>query len=268
MQAGHPPDAAGRRRRQAWPMNIDPVFWLSEGVQVGSLAGVAYVSGKLVQNVDLKVNYARKISFFAIFLVPFALRGLFHYGHNPLILPIKLVVGVSMFAFLAGPIRTRVPAFATMFRSFDRPEDRPHTLFWLTTQILAGYAVLVPMSFVFASRGLSDLLLVPVLIHGIGDGLAEPVGTRWGRHTYRTSGFLTRDRKFTRSFEGSACVFAAGLLAVLLFHSSFSPPELVACLLVVPLASTLAEARAPHTWDTPYMFLASTVSLLAITTLV
>jgi hypothetical protein len=42
---------------------------------------------------------------------------------------------------------------------------------------------------------------------------------------------------------------------------------LIACLLVVPLASTLAEARAPHTWDTPYMFFASTVSLLAITAL-
>jgi phytol kinase len=178
MREGHPPDAAWPAGREASGMNISSVFWMSEGVQVGTLAGVAYASGKLVQTVGLKVNYARKISFFAIFLVPFVLRAIFHYGHNPLILPIKLVIGVAMFAFLAEPVRRRVPAFATMFRSFDRPEDRPHTLFWLSTQVLAGYAVLVPMSFLFASRGLSDLLVVPVLIHGIGDGLAEPVGTR------------------------------------------------------------------------------------------
>lgn len=209
----------------------------------------------------------RKVSFFAIFLVPLAVGRLFHYGYSPLTLPIKLLIGVGMFAFLAGPIRRRIPVFATMFRSFDRPEDRPHTLLWLSTQIIGGYAVLVPMGFVFAAQRLSPLLFIPVLVHGIGDGLAEPVGVRYGRHTYRTRAFLTRDRRYTRSLEGSACVFLAGIAAILLFLGSFTGIELVAALAVVPLASTLAEAKAPHTWDTPYMFLASSVSLLAIKTL-
>ena len=34
---------------------------------------------------------------------------------------------------------------------------------------------------------------------------------------------------------------------------------------IVPALTTLAEAVAPHTWDTPYMFLAGTASLLAVT---
>lgn len=248
-------------------MNIDTMFWFSETAQVGTLASVAYATGKLVEIRGVKVNYTRKINFFAIFLVPLVLKQLIHYGKSPLTLPIKLAVGVAMFAVLVGPIRRRVPALNTMFRSFDRPEDRPHTLFWLSTQILGGYAVLVPMSFVFSSRGLSALLFVPVLIHGVGDGLAEPVGIRCGRHTYRTSAFLSRSRQFTRSYEGSACVFVAGLAAILLFHGSFTPAQLIAALIVVPVATTVAEARAPHTWDTPYMFLAATVSLLAIKTL-
>jgi dolichol kinase len=213
---------------------------------------------------NVKVNYTRKINFFAIFLVPLVLRPYFHYPATPLTLPVKLLIGVGMFALLSQPIRQRIPAFATMFRSFDRVEDRPHTLFWLSTQIIGGYAVLVPMSFLFSRLDISPLLFVPVLIHGIGDGLAEPVGIRWGRHTYGTYAFLGGERRFTRSYEGSACVFLAGVLGVLLFRASFTTPELIAALLLVPLASTLAEARAPHTWDTPYMFFAGTASLLAV----
>src|SRR5205085_7155054 len=122
----------------------------------------------------------------------------------------------GMFALLAKPFRTRVRTLATMFRSFDRPEDRPHTLLWLTTQVLGAYAVMTPMTILFGAWHMSELMFVPVLIHGVGDGLAEPVGIRWGRHKYTTRAFLGGDRRFTRSFEGSACVFAAGVFAVLL----------------------------------------------------
>jgi phytol kinase len=243
-------------------------FWINQALQVGTLASVAYGAGILVAKRGLKVNYARKISFFAIFLAPLVIVRIAPYHHTLETTAIRSLIGVGMFAVLAAPIRSRVPFLATIFRSFDRPEDRPHTLLWLSTQVLGAYAVMIPMSFVFSGHHISNLMFVPVLIHGIGDGLAEPVGTRWGRHTYTTSAFLSRDRRFTRSYEGSACVFLAGVLAILLFHGSFTPAQLVAALLVVPLVSTLAEARAPHTWDTPYMFLAGTISLLAISVFV
>jgi dolichol kinase len=242
-------------------------FWLNEILQTGTLGGVAYVSGRLAE-AGVKVSYTRKIAFFAIFLTPLLFAQLLPFHKSPLTLAVRLAVGVGMFLILVAPVRRRVPVCATMFRSFDRPEDRPHTLFWLSTQVLGSYAVLTPMSFLFASRGISELTFVPVLIHGLGDGLAEPVGVRWGRHKYAVRALFGRERRFTRSLEGSACVFLAGLLAVLLFDSSFTGPQLLAALLVVPILSTLAEARAPHTWDTPSMFLAGTASLLAITALV
>jgi dolichol kinase len=244
---------------------MDNAFWIKELVQMGTLASVAYLAGLLVVAANVKVNYTRKINFFAIFLIPLVLAGVFHYQGSWATKAIHASIGIGMFMLLVEPLRARVPAFATMFRSFDRPEDRPHTLFWLSSQILAGYAVMIPMSIVFASRGISNLMFIPVLIHGIGDGLAEPVGVRWGRHTYRTRAFLNRTRSYTRSYEGSACVFLAGVFAVLLFHGGLTSAQLIGALLIVPLASTLAEARAPHTWDTPYMFLAGTASLLAVT---
>jgi len=237
-------------------------FWINEAAQVATLASVAYLAGLLARRV--KVNYTRKINFFAIFLTPLVLAQIFPYERSYATTAVRSLVGIGMFALLVEPIRTRVPAFGTMFQGFDRPEDRPHTMLWLSTQILAGYAVLIPMSVLFASRGLSALMFVPVLIHGIGDGLAEPVGVRWGRHKYRTRVFLSTKRSFTRSYEGSACVFVAGLAAILLFQGNFSAAELVGALLTVPLLSTLAEAWAPHTWDTPYMFLAGTASLFAV----
>jgi hypothetical protein len=42
--------------------------------------------------------------------------------------------------FFIKPVRKRLALAGTMFLSYDRPEDRPHTMFWLTTQLLAGYA--------------------------------------------------------------------------------------------------------------------------------
>src|SRR6266550_5862879 len=243
-------------------------FWIGQAIIAGSFALIAYLAGRLVEATDLKVNYTRKINFFAIFLLPLLLSRLLPYEKSFLTIALRSLVGAGMFIVLIEPVRRRVPMFATMFRSFDRPEDRPHTLMWLSTQIIVGNLVLVPMGWLFAKRGISELMFVPVLIHGIGDGLAEPVGIRWGRHRYSTRVLLSRERRFTRSYEGSACVFIAALLAVLLFHNSFTVTQLVVALLTIPLIMTLAEAWSPHTWDTPYMFLAGTASLLAVKALI
>jgi hypothetical protein len=47
-------------------------------------------------------------------------------------------------------------------------------------------------------------------------------------------------------------------------HASFSTPQFIGALLIVPISITLAEAFSPHTWDTPYMFLVGGGTLLAI----
>ena len=101
-------------------------FWINQTLQVGTLASVAYGAGILVGTYGLKVNYARKISFFAIFLAPLVIVHLAPYHHSLETTGMRSLIGVGMFAMLAAPIRSRVPVLATMFRSFDRPEDRPH----------------------------------------------------------------------------------------------------------------------------------------------
>ena len=238
-------------------------FWLAESLKMALLGGIAYGCGLLVRERGVKVNYTRKVNFFALYLVPMLTDYFFAPVNSPAAQLVRAVFFMLLMAAFTKPIRERWSMAGTMFLAYDRPEDRPHTMFWLTTQLLAGYAVLIPMELIFKKLGFAELIFIPILVHGLGDGLAEPVGVRFGKHKYSCRSLFNK-RRYTRSLEGSSCVFMAGLFAVLVFHGSFSPPQFIAALLVVPVGMTLAEAFSPHTWDTPYMFLVGTGSLLGI----
>jgi dolichol kinase len=107
------------------------------------------------------------------------------------------------------------------------------------------------------------LILIPILITAIGDGLAEPVGVRFGRYKYRVSALFT-DKKYYRTLEGSACVFITSLVIVGLYQAAFTAPQFVAAMIVMPVVMTLVEAFSPHTWDSPSLFLAGYLVLFGI----
>jgi phytol kinase len=80
-------------------------------------------------------------------------------------------------------------------------------------------SVLLPLLSTAGGGLLSTLLVgnfavVGYLVCGWGDGMGEPVGARWGRHLYTP--ILSRDRKATRSLEGSFAVFLAGTVGATL----------------------------------------------------
>ena len=242
---------------------MDASFGVSQALIFLGLGLVAYLCGLLVRHRHVRVNYTRKVNFFALFLVPLLVNYLVPYAASPVATTLRTAFFILFLGIFARPVRERVALVATMFLSYDRPEDRPFTLLWLTTQLVGGYLVIVPLSIYFAQHGLRALLFIPILIHGLGDGFAEPVGVRLGRHKYTTWALFTR-RRYTRSLEGSACVLVVGVAVVAAFHASFTPGQFAAALCTIPLLTTLAEAVSPHTWDTPLMFLAGGLSLLAI----
>ena len=161
------------------------------------------------------------------------------------------------------PIRRRSTFALLCFRAVDREEDRPHTLEWLVTQAAAGLAAVMAIMLYLASTAPPDhpvrtsLVMIPVLINGLGDGLAEPVGVRWGRHKYTTRALWYQGRccagAFTRSLEGSAVVFFFGVLVTGIFKTFFSTTQFAVAIATIPPALTLAEAFSPHTWDTPFI---------------
>ena len=132
---------------------------------------------------------------------------------------------------------------------------------WLVSQSVAGFISLCLMTFYLNKEHLSvHFLLVPLIVNGVGDGLAEPVGIRFGSHKYRSRALWYDGRfcagNFHRSLEGSACVFFSALISVLvLYHEWGTSTRLCFALFTIPLGMTAAEAFAPHTWDTPFLFL-------------
>jgi phytol kinase len=231
---------------------------------LASLFTIQYCTGLLVRHKGVKVNYTRKINHFALFFVPVFLRSVFPHEQSLVRFIIGCVIGTLILLIYCKPIRNKMSMIATMFLSFDRPEDRPNTLWWLFTQILVSYIIFVPAVIVFVLSGLEGLIWIPLLIVAFGDGLAEPVGIRFGRHKYATYAFFSK-KKYVRSLEGSACVILASTIVVAVFHSSFTQLQFIIALIIIPVLMTFVEAFSPHTWDSPTLYLAGYSALYGIT---
>lgn len=242
---------------------MDLTFFQNQTVQFILLHVIAFFEGLMVIKGGIKVNYTRKLNHFFVFFLPFVIKMYLPYDENLLTMVLMVVVSLSSLIIYIKPIRTKVNLFGTMYAAFDRPEDRPHTLKWLFTQYLATYIVAVPLYFYFHSIQMPRLLLILIFVNGIGDGLAEPVGVRWGKHKYKVRALFTK-QTYTRSIEGSACVFITSVLVLIGFKDVFTTNQLIAALILFPISVTLAEAYSPHTWDSPLIFLVGGIILIGI----
>jgi len=224
---------------------------------------------------NIKVNYTRKIQHLFAYLLPM----LFHTflpklkSEDGIFKPILSAFWGYWFVLLAFlvviyPVRMRIKFVSIMFSCLDRPEDRPHTLKWIVTQVVLGYIIIQTFEGYcsWSQRTTAQALsYVFVLTTGVGDGLAEPVGIAFGRNKYKTRA-LCSSRKFTRSLEGSSCVYIVCLICCLAFYSSWDNWfQMMIGAFTIPLAMTLAEAFSPHTFDTPFLMGSGGFLILAIT---
>ncbi|HNP27309.1 MAG TPA: hypothetical protein PKM20_11250 [Nitrosomonas sp.] len=244
-------------------MSIPIEYWLHHAVFYALLFLIHYLNGLLVIHWNLKVNYTRKINHFAFFFLPVLLLSVIEYPYSAATFLMDMVCAFTFLTCFTAPVRNRIRPLFIMFRSFDRPEDRPLTLTWLYTQFIASYSVLIPLLMYFESRDMLPLIMIIIIANGLGDGLAEPVGIRYGKRKYTTYALFTQ-KKYVRSYIGSACVFITTLLAVLAFQQYFTPAQLVAALITLPILITLAEAFSPHTWDSPFIYGVGGMAMIGI----
>lgn len=237
---------------------------LASVVKVVGLVAVLLLAGVLARR-GMKVNYTRKINHFAIFFIPVFVDQQFasETFTDVVYLSVSALGTLGFLVIFLERVRSKVPVFQLMFEGFDRPEDRPHTLLWLWTQYAAGFAVMVPMIWWFGHLGYEALVTIPILINIVGDGLAEPVGVRFGKREYSVRALFTSQR-FTRTLEGSACVLITGIVVLLMHAALLTTPQFVAGLLIIPIAMTLTEAYSPHAWDTPFLMLVGYGTLLGV----
>lgn len=105
----------------------------------------------------------------------------------------------------------------------------------------------------YSFSGQQDLSYIFIFITGIGDGLAEPVGIYFGRHKYWTKS-LGSDRRYQRSWEGSACVFLSSIIFTsMLWYTFASAAQFWCAIVLLPPLMAYSEATSPHTIDTPFL---------------
>ena len=174
--------------------------------------------------------------------------------HGPLTLTWGNWVTLLGFLVLIKPVRERFTFFMLQFNALDRPEDRPNTISWIVGgNIIPGCILIVFFRWLYSMSGQEDMVYIFLFITGIGDGLAEPVGIYFGRHKYWTAS-LFGDRKYQRSFEGSACVWISSIIFTSMFWYTFhSATQFWIAMILLPPGMTYAEATSPHTLDTPFL---------------
>lgn len=238
-------------------------YWLNELLKALVLYGSAYVLGLWVLRRNVRVNYTRKIFHFILFFFPLFLADHLPYQASTSTTLASGLIFLLCIGTFIRPLRSRSAFLATAYAAIDRPEDRPFTLLWISTQVAVTYLVIVLVVSWLGGYGKQPLIYIAVLVAGIGDGLAEPIGVRFGKHKFRVRALFT-DRSYTRSLEGSACVFFSAVLAIILLRQHFTEIQFLLALGVVPIAMTLAEAWSPHTWDGPLLYLVGGVSVITV----
>lgn len=219
-----------------------------------TLYGLSFFLGLAVTYKNFSVNYARKMFSIGFFLISAWLLTRPETAQGWVETLLSLIVPLLWLLSYLNVFRKKSRFLQICFSTIDRPEDRPFTILWLTTSLIVGYWILILMIKWLALYDAQSLIYITVFISTFGDGLAEPIGVTFGKHTYKARALFTR-KMYTRSIEGSTCVALSAISIILAMNAYLTLPQMIAMFALMPIAMTLTEAKSPHTWDNPFMHL-------------
>ena len=196
---------------------------------------VAWLVGRLRTRRQIRTAYTRKLFHFLVFTAVSIVHLIWQ-------LPGVTVFGIVSTLIVVYAVR-RGDGFP-LYEALARPADAPHrTLFIIVPLITTALGGIATNSF-FAAYA-----YVGYLVCGWGDAVGEPIGSRWGKHTYRVPSMA--GVKAQRSLEGSAAVFVVGSVAAML--GLIAAGLVTSTALVIGLACGLAgavvEAFSTHGLD-------------------
>lgn len=131
-----------------------------------------------------------------------------------------------------------------LFGALARPTDAPHERWFIVAPLLSTAAGGLLSNLLFGPAA-----VVGYLVAGWGDAVAEPVGTRWGRHRYRVHAPF--GVAATRSYEGTAAVLIAGTVAAVMGLVTLKVPAgaVVVGALAIGVVAAIVEAVSTHGLD-------------------
>lgn len=228
--------------------------WRDQLLYVAIFYAGAFGLGRLVQTYHWSVGDTRKILALTINAMPLLTAYWWGMAYTAGAITIAAAVFMLCLLPLTAPFRSRSTILATCFAAIDRPEDRPHTLTWLATSLAATWLVMI--AWIWLLPYAPVYLFIALFICCVGDTLAEPIGQRYGRHTFTVRALWT-EKTYTRSLEGSACVLLSGFVGVWLAFGLGDVSNLDyshrywTAMALFPAWGAIAEAKSPHTWDQP-----------------
>jgi phytol kinase len=223
-------------------INLPIEFPSPSGVVLGAL--VAFVwsycclrfAGYLKTKVRLRTGYTRKVFHVLIFVSAVVVQAIGGFAAVCVFgMMVSLVVGLAV---RRGPNDPQYEALA-------REQDGRYRTYYI---IVPYFATLI--GGLASNIFFGPLAVVGYLVGGLGDAAGEPVGIRWGRHRYFSSGGKAI---VSKTVEGSFAVLAASVVALLI--SVAIRPELhvnlrlAITLPVIAVVCALVEAVSPRGWD-------------------
>lgn len=222
---------------------------------------IMILNGYIFRNkYPIKVNYTRKVNHIVTWSFPIIFDQIIDVEENTISTLWNVLFAMTGFVIMMKPPRKNdcTGIVNLIYSTLDRPEDRPNTLKWLVWQGIGVGLALLPFAIIWDHWHKGQFALIPLIILTFGDGLAEPVGVKWGKHKYKVIGLCT-DNEYTRSFEGSFMVYITGVIIVCILYNEFATAEFIANVIIVPIVGTLFEAIAPHTLDNPLIILTTSI---------
>jgi phytol kinase len=199
------------------------------------VSSVAFFVGRLRIREHVITPYTRKIFHFMIFTMAAVLQvecGL------------KAVVIFGCWTSAAVLVAVWRGNGYPFYEALARSKDAPHRSLF----------ILIPLASTAAGGLLSNLFFpetafIGYLVAGWADAIAEPVGTRWGKHTYSVPSLF--GVKASRSLEGSSAVLLIGMLAVMICGAvlDVEMKKIVLLALVCGPVAALVEAFSHHGLD-------------------
>jgi dolichol kinase len=145
---------------------------------------------------------------------------------------------------LACRLRRR-PIADVIFAGYAREPEAPGAAAQVWLPWLAGFYGLGLVDALFADWTITR---TAALILGLADGIAEPVGSRYGKHRFAVMDPLFGGRR-TRSLEGSLAVFLTSLTVMLISANAGGSLALLAGAALSSLGVACCEALTPHGLD-------------------
>lgn len=221
---------------------------------------VGNLSNFLKEKYSIKSSYARKINHFGISMVSiivFMYIPIENTFINAIFTSI-LVIIVYIFSCYSKNKYIR-SIIESNIRDRDQPNGKFFVFLPLITGQLALYVSLYFFNPVFAKVAFCSM--------GFGDGLAEPIGVRFGKHKYTVNDYIWNVEN-TKSLEGSFAVFLVSLISCSLMLTLYIVDLKVSYVVLISLVYatiiSIVEAISPRGLDNCLIILCGVLLLYAI----